>query len=259
MWRERQVEADGFTITAWEAGEGDPLVVLHGGGGPQRLPAHETVAAAGHRVVVLELPGFGASAANWRTETFEDLAATVGAAVDALGIERYALCGTSFGGVTAAWLAAQHAERVSALVLVAPAAFRVGGPIPDLPPEALLRALRAHPEEEAGPPPDAATIDKQITLVRRVFAASDDEALRPHLEALDVPTMVVFGTRDGLVPPETGREYKRLIARCDLVYVHDAAHEVAADRPQAFAGLVGDFVARREGHVVRLESRELVS
>jgi pimeloyl-ACP methyl ester carboxylesterase len=69
--------------------------------------------------------------------------------------------------------------------------------------------------------------------------------------------MVIFGTRDGLVPPETGREYKRLIARCDLVYVHDAAHEVPADRPQAFAGLVSDFVNRREGHVVRLESREL--
>jgi pimeloyl-ACP methyl ester carboxylesterase len=253
MWSEHQVEADGFTITAWEAGEGEPLLVLHGGGGPQRLPAHEAIAAAGHRVILLELPGFGASAANDRTQTFADMAATVAAAADALGLDRYALCGTSFGAVTAAWLAARHAARITALILVAPAAFRAGGPIPPMAPDELHKALRAHPDGEVGPPPAPA----QLALVRRVFAQSDDDALRPHLEALDVPTMVVFGTRDGLVPPETGREYKRLIARCDLVYVHDAAHEVPADRPEAFAGLVSDFAKRCEGHVVRLESREL--
>jgi pimeloyl-ACP methyl ester carboxylesterase len=81
-----------------------------------------------------------------------------------------------------------------------------------------------------------------------------DDALRARLEALDVPTMIVVGTR---VAPEAGRSYKRLIARSDLVYVYDAGGDVAADRPEALARLVSDFVARREGHVVRRESREL--
>jgi pimeloyl-ACP methyl ester carboxylesterase len=248
MWRERTVAADGFTMAAWELGAGDPLLVLHGGGGLQQLPAHEAIAAAGHRVIALEIPGFGAEP-NERTQSFAELAITVGAAADALGLDRYALCGTSFGGVTAAWLAALHGARISALILVAPAAFRVGGPIPPMPPEQLRRALRAHGDEPLGPPPPA--------LVPRLFDTHDDAALRPRLEALDVPTMVVFGTRDGLVPPETGRAYKRLIARSDLVYVYDAAHEVAADRPEAFADLAIDFLNRHEGHVVRRESRVL--
>jgi pimeloyl-ACP methyl ester carboxylesterase len=81
-----------------------------------------------------------------------------------------------------------------------------------------------------------------------------DDDLVARLETLDVPTMVVVGTR---CAPEAGRAYKRLIARCDLVYVYDAGEDVAADRPEVFAALVSDFAARREGHVVRLESREL--
>jgi pimeloyl-ACP methyl ester carboxylesterase len=81
-----------------------------------------------------------------------------------------------------------------------------------------------------------------------------DADLTPQLEALDVPTMIVVGTR---VASDAGRTYKRLIARSDLVYVYDAGADVAADRPDAYAALVSDFAARREAHVVRLESREL--
>jgi pimeloyl-ACP methyl ester carboxylesterase len=78
-----------------------------------------------------------------------------------------------------------------------------------------------------------------------------------RLETLDVATMVICGTHDAVATSQAGRTYKRLVARCDLVYVYDAGDDVAADRPDAFAALVNDFVVRREGHVVRLESREL--
>jgi pimeloyl-ACP methyl ester carboxylesterase len=97
---------------------------------------------------------------------------------------------------------------------------------------------------------------ERVSALILVAPEPPDATLCAHLEALDVPTMVICGTHDGLATSEAGRVYKRLVARCDLVYVY-AAHDVAADRPEAFAALVSDFVARSEGHVVRLESRVL--
>jgi hypothetical protein len=47
-----------------------------------------------------------------------------------------------------------------------------------------------------------------------------------------------------------GRLYRERLVNCNLVYVYDAAHEMQFDRPQAFADVVGDFVARQEAFVV---------
>jgi pimeloyl-ACP methyl ester carboxylesterase len=98
-------------------------------------------------------------------------------------------------------------------------------------------------------------VGKQLALVERVLAASSTPELADRLRELRVPTMVMFGTRDGLIPPEMGRRYKELIPTCDLVYVYDAAHAISSDRPEAFAGLVADFLARQEGHIVSSESQ----
>jgi pimeloyl-ACP methyl ester carboxylesterase len=67
---------------------------------------------------------------------------------------------------------------------------------------------------------------------------------------LEVPTLVLFGTEDRLTPPELGRHYLAILARGQLVLIYDAAHGLDADRPEAFAAVVGDFIARHEGFVV---------
>jgi pimeloyl-ACP methyl ester carboxylesterase len=250
------VAAGGFDITYWEAGEGAPLVVLHGAGGPNIVPAYERLAETS-RVIYMQIPGFGSSPANDGTETLEELAETLAGAVAALGLDEYALLGTSFGGATACWLAALHPDRITELVLESPAAFRPGDvPLPDLTPEQVQRALYAHPDRRPPlPPPDPATMDKQLSFVRRVLAATSTPELVQRLRGLQVPTMVMFGTRDGLIPTEMGRRYKELIPTCDYVIVYDAAHAISSDRPEAFAELVADFLARREGHIVSSRSR----
>jgi pimeloyl-ACP methyl ester carboxylesterase len=249
------VTADGFEITYWEAGTGPALVVLHGAGGPQIVPAYERLAER-FRVVYLQLPGFGASPVNARTQTLEQLATTMAAAVDAVGLDRFALLGTSFGGATAAWLATLLTDRITELILESPAAFRPGdGALPALSPEEVQRALYAHPERRPDlPGPDEQTMGKQLDLVRRVLAGSDADALAERLRDLPLATMVMFGTRDGLIPPEMGRRYKELIANCDYVLVYDAAHAISSDRPEAFADLVADFLERGPGHIVSAAS-----
>ena len=74
------------------------------------------------------------------------------------------------------------------------------------------------------------------------------------LTGLTVPTLVVFGTQDALVPPAMGRVYREKMPNCNYVLVYDAGHEVGADRPEAFSSLVGDFLERREAFIVNARS-----
>src|SRR5262245_19772016 len=96
LFTEGAVEADGFTIRYFEAGEGDPLVVLHGAGGLQFSPALDLLAGR-LRVILLEMPGFG-DQPNDRHNSLAELAATIHLATRALGLDRFHLLGHSFGG-----------------------------------------------------------------------------------------------------------------------------------------------------------------
>ena len=144
-FREDFVEADGFRIRYRESGSGPVLVHLHGAGGPRLTRAHDLLRRQ-FRIIAFEMPGFGQSAENTRTRNMPELAETMAKAADALGLDRFNLMGTSFGGRIALWLAAQHPERVQGLVLESPAAIRPEGARPPAgPPEEMARRLYGHP------------------------------------------------------------------------------------------------------------------
>jgi pimeloyl-ACP methyl ester carboxylesterase len=248
------VDADGFRIRYLVAGEGEPLVVLHGGGGLRRYRSHDLLATK-RRVLLLEAPGFGASAVNERSQSMADLAETLALAVRELGIERYDLQGTSFGGKLALWMAVQHPQSVKTLVLVSPAAIRPDGAQPPRAAGGPPLTLYAHPERvPAQPPPDPEITAKQMALTRRIMGPPRDEELESRLSDLPVPVLVVFGTEDKMLPAEVARIYREKISNCNLVFVYDAAHEVDADRPEAFVSLVDDFFERQEAFLVNRNS-----
>lgn len=256
LFTEGYIEADGFRIRYREAGQGEPLVSLHGAGGMKLYRSHELLAAQ-YRVIVFEVPGFGQSPANERSQSMPELADTMAQAVANLGIERFNLMGNSFGGKLALWLAVQQPERMQALILVAPAAIRPEGGLPPaaLSPEELMARLYAHPERQAPLPPlDPAIRAKQQALVRRVMGPARDEALESRLPGLNVPVLVLFGTMDRMIPPEMGRLYCERLPNCHLILVYDAGHEVDADRPEAFVSVVSDFIQRHEGFLVSRQS-----
>jgi pimeloyl-ACP methyl ester carboxylesterase len=160
--------------------------------------------------------------------------------------------GTSFGGKTALWLAVQQPARVRALVLEAPAAIRVqGSQPPSGTPEEMARRLYAHPEKVAAPPPpDPAVRAKQTRLVARLRGPDRDTDLEAQLRGVTIPTLVLFGTVDRVIPPEMGHFYKELMPNCHLVFVYDAGHAISTDRPEAFTEVVADFIERREAFVI---------
>jgi pimeloyl-ACP methyl ester carboxylesterase len=243
---ERSVEADGFRIRYVEAGEGQPVVMLHGAGGLTVGRFHELLAER-FRVIAFEVPGFGTSPVNEQSTSMKELAYTMLLAIDAIGLNDFALVGTSFGGRLGAWLAIEAGERVQSLVLVAPAAILLPGTRRPAP-------LLAHPERHSMPTPDPAIVEKQEALLRRVMGPPRDEALEAGLRTVQAPALVLFGTEDQMIPPAAGHIYTEIMPRCNFVYVYDAGHAIAIERPEALASLVGEFVVRKSEFVLSQSS-----
>jgi pimeloyl-ACP methyl ester carboxylesterase len=245
------VEADGFRIRYMEAGQGPPLVHLHGAAGLRLTLAHDLLSQK-FRVIAFEMPGFGQSPENNRTRDMAELASTMARAAANLGLDNFNLMGTSFGGKAALWLAVQQPDRVIALVLEAPAAIRpAGSEPPSGSPEEMARRLYAHPERMPPMPPvDPPMQAKTRALVARLRGRDRDADLETRLRELATPTLVLFGTLDAVIPPEMGRLYKELIPNCHLVFVYDAGHAIGAERPEAFTEVVADFLERHEAFII---------
>lgn len=246
-FEERAVTVDGLAIRYYQAGQGDPLIVLHGAGGIRFSRALDLL-SRDRLVLYIEMPGWG-NQPGYRCETLQQLAETVAATVVAIGIERYDLLGTSLGGAVATHLALDHPQRVRALVLAAPATFRVGAslPTPGTSPETMLRRFRVHPERTpAFAPPDPDAMVQRWPLINRLLASRPDydEQVAARLAKCQIPTLVVFGDRDGIVPAENGRTFRRLMPNCTYLLIHDAAHDIQGDRPEALAAAVNDFLTR---------------
>ena len=250
------VEADGFRIRYMEAGEGEALVCLHGGGGLRLAYAHDMLART-NRVIAFEVPGFGTSPVNDRTKTIEELGGTMNAAVAALGIARYNLMGTSFGSKVALWMALKNPASVPAIVLISPAAIRLGATTPPthVSPEEAMRMLYRHPERQPRlPPPPPGLMEKHRALTDRLLGPPRDPAFEARLADLQMPVLALFGTADPVTPPAGGHLYREALPNCHLVFVYDAAHAIDGDRPEATASIVDDFLQRHEQFLVQNRS-----
>jgi pimeloyl-ACP methyl ester carboxylesterase len=251
---ESLIDADGFSIRYREAGQGTPAVWLHGGGGLRISPVYDMLAES-RRVIAFEIPGFGNSAANERSQNMQELADTVLAAVTALGIDKFDLVGSSFGGKLAAWMAVRAPERVTTLVLCSPAAIRLekveGAGDRGLGPNFLY----AHPERQPPMEPSSEEIvTKERALISRVRGPARDAELEAALAALEVQTLVLLGTEDRISRSELADIYRGMMPACQVVMIYDAAHAIDADRPDAVASVMQDFLTRQERFLVKEQS-----
>lgn len=238
------VAAAGFDVTYYEAGSGATLVVLPGAGGPRLGPTYDALAAQ-FRVVMIELPGWGMQPND--AADFDALVDQVAEVIMALGIETFHLLGTSLGGACATHFATRHPDRLISLILEAPAKFRDQSANPaELPPEKFVRAFRTHPDRGLPiEPPDPVFMARVWPTVMRFMGdGAYDAAFGERMTGIQTRTLVMFGQNDGIINPINGRTYRRLIANSVLMYVYDAAHDIANDRPEMFVDVVGDFIRR---------------
>lgn len=274
----RFVEVSGTTYHYVESGQGEPAVVFLHGFGASTFSWRDTLpdVAERRRVVAFDRPGFGLTerplAGEWdgpNPYSLTTQADTTIALMDELGIEQAVLVGHSAGGAVATLAAARHPDRVSGLVLVAPAIYTGGGT------PSWIRPLLATPQmRRVGPlivrrilgnetggdlvraawyDPSAVT-DEVIEGYRAPLRIRDwDKALweltvapRPDAPAdvlyrIECPVLVVSGTEDGTVPHEDSvRLAEELGGR--LAEFEQTGHLPHEERPERFTTEVFRFL-----------------
>jgi 4,5:9,10-diseco-3-hydroxy-5,9,17-trioxoandrosta-1(10),2-diene-4-oate hydrolase len=250
--KEDHVEVDGFRIRYWESSPPRPVgVVVMLEGMTWGLSRLRDALVQKYRVLTLELPGFGESPANTRSQSVQELASTMAQAAVQVVPENYTLIGTSFAANVALWQTLQAPDTVEALVLIAPTAILpAAGPLGGTPEDTTGR-LFAHPEQARSlASVDPAIVAKEQALVQRLTGGRHDTEAERRLGEIPCATLVLFGSADTMVAPEAARLYRARIPNSNIAFVYDAGHCIEADRPEALINAVSDYVELRETFIV---------
>jgi pimeloyl-ACP methyl ester carboxylesterase len=249
---ERAVRVNGEACRVWEAGQGEAIGVLPPFGGFPRWTPFLAALAAERRVVVPSLPGFPGGHGH---ELLDDLPDWIAATLDLLeasGLAGADLVGPSVGGTLLAEAAALSPGVARRLVLVAPfGLYDEREPTADpwaQRPGDLPGLLCAHPERfvaDALPPADADTVEWQIAITRgseaaaRLLWPTGDLGLHKRLHRIAVPTLLVWGSDDRVVPPSYAKRFAAGIrGPCEIRSIEGAGHRVDLDAPESLAEVV---------------------
>jgi pimeloyl-ACP methyl ester carboxylesterase len=267
-WRahRREVVVDGRCVNVVEIGSGRPLLFVHGLGGSWANWLENICAfAPDHRVVALDLPGFGASELPREPISISGYARGLAGLCDELGIASAAVVGNSMGGFVAAELAIAHPQKVERLCLVSAAGLSIeelrlgqllavlgrverivalyGGWVASRSSllarraglrRLVLRTVAAHPELLPAP-----LVAEQVAGAGRpgllpALGAMAGYPLRDRLAQVDCPTLIVWGRSDRLVPVRDADEFERLIAGARKIVYDDTGHVPMLERPTCF-------------------------
>jgi pimeloyl-ACP methyl ester carboxylesterase len=253
-WREESVTIRGTRIRVMRGGFGAPLLFLHGAGGAGTWLPYMDALAESYDVIAPEHPGFGASDTPEWLDSVGDLAYFYLDFIRHFGLDGVHLVGHSLGGWIAMELAVRDCHALSSLTLVAPLGIRVNGvkrvDIFLLMPDELIRCL-FHDEKHIAvalarqPTPDE--IDMQIknaaTLARLAW---EPRLFNPQLpkwmHRICVPTLILWGAQDRLVPPAYGPALAALIPGARLQTIGNCGHLPNIEQPEAFVSRLKAFI-----------------
>jgi pimeloyl-ACP methyl ester carboxylesterase len=241
------------------AGEGQPLLFLHGGEYFAQNQDFLDRLARRRRVLVPRHPGFGGSERPDGFRTVHDLAYLYLDLLEQQHLNDVVLVGSSFGGWIALEMCVRSVERIGRLALIDTLGVKFGGreqrdiaDIYALPADEVLRRTFFAPERTA---PDytrlddaeAASIasDRAATVLYGWRPYMHDPGLRRWLHRVRVPTLVVWGQGDGIVSPDYGEKLCRSLPDARLELISEAGHYPQIERPDQVADAIERF-ARAE-------------
>jgi pimeloyl-ACP methyl ester carboxylesterase len=273
-WRRhlRSCTVNGTRVSYVEMGEGPPLVFVHGLAGCwQNWLENIPYFARSHRVIAIDLPGFGESELPQEDISMPGYGRFVDTFLGEIGVERASIVGNSMGGFIAAEVAVSHPARVDKLALVSAAGVmtvRTGE---------LTVAKRLARSFNAG---STRVLARRQSLVRRrglrrlilygivrypellqpelvyeiasgggkpgfldAFKAILDYDFRDRLPEIERPTLIVWGRDDRIVPVGGAYRYEQLIPGARRMIFEDTGHVPMIERPALFNRVLEDFLA----------------
>jgi pimeloyl-ACP methyl ester carboxylesterase len=250
-----RIEIGEVSLESYTAGDGPPLLFLHGGDFVQQNRAFLDRLARHWRVVAPRHPGFGASARPDGFRTIHDLAYLYLDWLDREADRGIVVVGSSFGGWVALEMAVRSVARIGRLVLIDALGVKFGGredrDIADLfalPKDELDRRMFYDPQRVL--PDYAGLADDELEAIARDRAATalygwrpfmHDPGLRQWLHRVRVPSFVIWGESDGIVTPEYGENLCRALPDARFARVAQAGHYPQIEQPDEVAALIEDF------------------
>ena len=253
----RSTSVFGRRICYYDIGSGPVLVLVHGlGGDADEWAWCLGPLSATHRVVALELLGFGRSdkpPIKYRIGGFVEVLERF---LHTLGIERASLLGHSLGGWIVAAFALQFPHRVDKLVLADAAGIDAGGMQPPIDLNVSTRAnmrevlefvfhnkalvtddfvelsYSLHLERGDGP-----TISSVLETI-----LAPDEKLDNRLSELQAPTLLLWGKQDALTPLAMAENFQRLVRGSRLEVIPECGHIPCLEKPAEFVQAVSNFL-----------------
>jgi pimeloyl-ACP methyl ester carboxylesterase len=250
------IEIAGVKLDVFGAGEGAPLLLLHGGSGFDPGDRVNALMARQHRIICPSHPGFGKSELpDWITSV-DDIAHIHLALLDKLSLQQVDVVGFSLGGWVAAEMATMSPERFRKIVMVGPVGVKTGPSdrldVPDIfaLSEADLQKALYHDPGKMRVDPRSLSNEKLEVLFRNRESLAlyvwepymHNPKLKHRLGRVTAPTLFVRGASDGLISDRYLNSYAKLVPNSRTTKIEAAGHMPHLEQPEKFAETVMAFL-----------------
>jgi pimeloyl-ACP methyl ester carboxylesterase len=246
-----ELTVNGVQTVLYAAGKGEPLVLFHGAGTVDSFDFAEPWADK-YRVIVPYHPGFGESGDDPTFTDIHDYVMHYLELFDALKVDTLNLAGLSMGAYLAAKFASEHGHRIKKLVLLAPYGLDVPEhPTADIiaiPGEEIVpmlvsnfEALKKMLPEKPGPDFIAARYRESTSFARLFWEHPTDPKFPRYLHRIKMPTLIVWGDEDKLIPVQQAQAWRKLIPNSEVMIVKGAGHLIHVDKPETVEA-IGRFL-----------------
>ena len=263
-----QARVRGRRISYTDIGNGRPVILIHGQGGSwQWWMRIMPIVSAHRRVIAVDLPGFGGSDPIATGDVFTEHVATIIGLLDHLGLADAIIAGHSMGGLVALQVACDHPDRVARLMLIDAGGANISAKrlalivtglrafsrifaIPWVPRVvARRRSLRTALMALALHHPGALSTSLAMEILPRMAAPGFVQSLSAAAiavnqvtpQAVTCPSLIVWGSRDRILPVSTGYVLASKIPDARFVPLDNVGHCVMVEAAEQFSQLLIDF------------------
>lgn len=261
-------------------GEGKPIVMIHGFWSWSFTwePSATLLTKSGYRCLAPDLKGFGLTEKPRHADySHRALARFVIGFMDAIGVDKAVLAGSSMGGNVALHAALSYPERVAGLILLAPAVFvpwaltgRLWS-VARFPPmrRTLKHILRRYATSEVSRQAitrsylDARHVDAELVRLYRLplktpgwdeaiiemLSCSQHNPIVNRLPHIWQPTLVLWGKHDRVIPPQWAQRLAMSMPHCQIQFIANAGHLPHEEQPEATVRAVEAFLISEDRHL----------